>query len=71
MDMLQELEFIVGPEVAGVQDGELPFSSAPNFRRAWSLVPTASPSGALRRRLKAAARGRIDLQTGDTPQTIV
>jgi len=71
MDMLQELEFIVGPEDAGVQDRVLPTSSVPNPRGAWSLVPTDCPSEARRRRLAAAAHLRIDLRAADAPQPIL
>jgi len=71
MDMLQELEFIIGPEDAGVQDRVLPTSLAPYPWGAWSLVPTDCPSEARRRRLAAAARVRIDLQAADAPQPIL
>ncbi len=68
MDMLQELELIVGPEDAGVQDRVLPTSSVPNPWGARSLVPTDCPSEARCRRLAAAARVRIDLQAADASQ---
>ena len=70
MVVLQELEFIVGPEDAGVLDRVLPQSSAPNPWGAWSLVPAASPSRARCRRLAAAARVGNDPQSGDAPQPI-
>jgi len=65
MDMLQQVEFVVSHDVAGAQDQEMPYSSAANLWRAWSLVPTASPNGALRRRIAASARVRLGLKSVD------
>ena len=70
MDMLQQLEFVVSSEVAGVQDRALPSTSIQHTWGGWSLLPTAFPSDALRRRLAVAARVRSNRQAANAAQVV-